>query len=151
LSPSDSLWYFAYGSNLNVDLMRDRVGEWRLSRRALVRNYKLVFNVYLKKWQGYTANLQATGKFEDVVYGVVYHLTHEQLAKLQAQEGVPPVEIRVELEDGNEISHAKVFMWETTSPGREPPTAYLKAMEAGLIDHGYDKPHVDKVFGKLTK
>jgi cation transport regulator ChaC len=151
LSPSNSIWYFAYGSNLSVDQMRERVGEWHLSRRALVRNYRLVFNVYSKKWQGNTANLQATGKFEDVVYGVVYQLAQEQLAKLQASEGVPPTEIRVELEDGNEISHAKAFIWGKTNPEREPPTAYRKAMEAGLTDHGYDKSHVDRVFGKRVK
>jgi len=151
LSPSNSAWYFAYGSNLSVDQMRDRVGEWHLSRRALVRNYKLVFNVYSKKWQGNTANLQATGKFEDVVYGVVYQLTQEQLAELQASERVPAVDIRVELEDGNEISHAKTFIGGKTNPEREPPAAYRKAMEAGLTDHGYDKSHVDRVFAKLAK
>ena len=151
MPPSNTVWYFAYGSSLNVDQMRDRIGEWHLSKRALVRNYRLVFNIYSKKWQGYTANLQATEKFEDVVYGVVYQLTQEQLAKLQAHEGVSPVEIRVELEDGNEISHAKAFVWQTSNPGREPAAAYRKAMEAGLMDHGYDKSHVDRVFGKTTK
>ena len=151
LSPSTSTWYFAYGSNLNVDQMKDRVGEWQLSKRALVRNYRLIFNVNSKKWQGYTANLQASDRFEDVVYGVVYHLTLEQLAKVQAHEGVPPTEIRVELEDGNEISHAKVFMWKTTNPGREPATAYRKAMETGFTDHGYDKSRVDRVFGNIAR
>lgn len=131
--------------------MRTQVGEWQLSRRALVRNYKLIFNVQSKKWQGYTANLQATGIFEDVVYGVVYRVTQEQLLKLQTHERVPPVEIRAELEDGNEISHAKTFMWETTNPGHEPPIAYRKTMERGLEDHGYDKSHLDRIFGKFNK
>jgi len=131
--------------------MKNLVGEWQLSKRALVRNYKLVFNVYSKKWHGYTANLQATKKFEDVVYGVVYRLTQEQLAKLQAQEGVSPSEVGVELEDGNEISHAKVFMWNSSDSGHEPSAAYRKAMEAGLQDHGYDKSHIDRVFGDSAK
>jgi len=151
LSPSNNVWYFAFGSNLNVDQMRDRVGEWHLSKRALVRNYKLVFNVYSKKWLGNAANLQATDRFEEVVYGVVYQITQEQLAKLQAFERVPPTEIRVELEDGNEISHAKAFIWETTSPGREPTPAYRKRMEVGLTDHGYDKTQVDRILGKPVK
>lgn len=150
MSPSTSVWYFAYGSNLNVEQMKERVGEWKLSKRALVRNYRLVFNHHSKKWQGYTANLLPTGRFEDVVYGVVYHLTLEQLGKLQAHEGVAPTEALVELEDGNEISHAKVFIWKDTEPGREPSSAYRKAMEAGLTDHGYDKAHIDRVF-KLSK
>jgi hypothetical protein len=131
--------------------MRDRVGDWKLSKRALVRNYALVFNIHSKKWHGYIANLQATGKFEDVVYGVVYHLTQEQLVKLQTHERVPPMEIRAELEDANEISHAKAFIWETTNPGHEPPIAYRKAIEVGLEDHGYDKSHLGRIFGKFNK
>jgi hypothetical protein len=132
---------------MSVDQIKNRVGEWHLSRRALVRNYKLVFNVYSKRWQGNVANLQSTGKFEDVVYGVVYQVSPDQLGKLQAIEGVVPSEIRVELEDGNEISHAKAFIWEKTTTEQAPPSAYRKAMEVGLADHGYDKLHVDRVFG----
>ena len=134
---------------MSVDQMKNRVGEWHLSRRALVRNYKLAFNVYSKRWQGNIANLQATGKFEDIVYGVVYQMSPDHLAKLQAIEGIVPSEIRVELEDGNEISHAKAFIWETTNPERAPPQAYRKAMEVGLADHGYDKSHMDRVFAVL--
>ena len=148
---TNRIWYFAYGSNLNVDQMRNRVGEWHLSRRALVRNYKLVFNVNSKRWKGYTANLEETGNVEDVVYGVVYHLTEEQLKKLQDYERVPPTEKRVELEDGNEISHAMTFIWKTPDPGREPSTAYRKTMESGLMDHGYSKSYVDRIFGKPLK
>jgi len=149
LSPPNRVWYFAYGANMSVDQMRNRVGEWHLSRRALVRSYKLAFNVYSKKWQGNIANLQATGRFEDVVYGVVYQLTADQLAKLQAIEGISPSNLRAELEDGNEISHAQAFIWEKTGSERAPPAAYRKAMESGLTDHGYDKSHVDRVFGFL--
>jgi cation transport regulator ChaC len=151
LSPSTSVWYFAYGSNLNMDQMKERVGDWQLSKRALVRNYKLVFNHHSKKWQGYTANLQPTGKLEDVVYGVVYHLTQDQLARLQAHEGVPPTETVVELEDGNEISRAKVFIWRDSDPGHEPSTAYRKTMEIGLADHGYDKAHIDRIFRQFAE
>jgi len=75
LSLSNRVWYFAYGSNLSVDRMNSRVGEWHLSKRALVRNYRLAFNVFSAEWQGNTANLLETGKFEDTVYGVVYLLT----------------------------------------------------------------------------
>ena len=145
------IWYFAYGSNLNVDQMRERVGEWRLSKRALARNYTLVFNHYSKKWKGYTANLSETGKYEDVVYGVVYHIDEEQLMKLGTYEGTPPLDMRVELEDGNEISDARVFMWKTSDSEQEPPKVYRKLVEQGLLQHGYSRSHVDTVFGKFAR
>ncbi len=97
MSTQSKIWYFAYGSNLNVDQMKSRIGAWQLSRRAIVRIYKLVFNVFSKQRGGYSANLQETSNFEDTVSGVVYHITQDQLNKLQKSEGVAPVEIRVEL------------------------------------------------------
>ena len=120
MSLSNKVWYFAYGSNLNVDQMNSRVGEWHLSKRALARNCRLEFNVHSTKWQGNTANLQQTGRFEDTVYGVVYLLTEEQFLSLARHEGVSPVGISVELEDGNEISHAKTFLWKSSNPGPRP-------------------------------
>jgi hypothetical protein len=150
MSHTGKVWYFAYGSNLNVDHMKSRIGQWQLSKRALARNYRLVFNVLSKKqWKGYTANLEETGKFEDTVAGAVYHITLEQLAVLQKFEGIPPVDIRVELEDGNDISHAKTFTWKTQEKEHEPPKEYMSIMEQGFLQHGYDEAHATKVFERF--
>ena len=127
--------------------MRERIGEFKLSKRAVARNYKLIFNVYSKKyWQGYTANIQHTGNFDDKVLGVVYHISDAQLAKLQSIEGRAPSEISVELEDGNEIKNAKTFMWDTVEKEHEPPEAYRRRMEDGLIEHGYARSLAGKIF-----
>lgn len=117
----------------------------------MARNYRLVFNHYSKRWRGYTANILETGKFEDVVYGVVYHIAEEQLTKLRTHEGIPPIELRVELEDGNEISDVKTFTWKTSDSEQEPPKVYRKTIEEGLLQHGYDRSHVDAVFGKFDR
>lgn len=151
MSLSNKVWYFAYGSNLNVDQMNARVGEWHLSKRALARNYKLVFNVNSTRWQGNTANLQQTDGIEDIVYGVVYLLTEEQFKTLARHEGVAPVTISVELEDGNEISHAKTFVWSATGPSAPPSELYRRTMEEGLLAHGYKKPLIDRIFGAPSK
>jgi cation transport regulator ChaC len=151
LSLSNKVWYFAYGSNLNVDQMNSRVGEWHLSKRALARNCRLEFNVHSTKWQGNTANLQQTGRFEDTVYGVVYLLTEELFLSLARHEGVSPVGISVELEDGNEISHAKTFLWKSSNPGAAPSEPYRRTMEAGLLQHGYTKSLVDRIFSNANK
>ena len=151
MSLSNKVWYFAYGIYLNVNQMNSRVGEWHLSKRALARNYRLTFNVHSAKWQGYTANLQQTDRFEDIVYGVVYLLTEEQFLNLEKHEGVPAITIRVELEDGNEISHAKTFLWKASGPGLVPSEHYHRAMEEGLLEHGYKKPLVDRIFATAVK
>jgi cation transport regulator ChaC len=140
------VWYFAYGSNLNVDQLKSRIGQWQLSKRALVRNYRLVFNVYSKRRNGYSANLQASDNFEDTVPGVVYRITQMQLRELEKIEGAATTDVSVELEDGNEISHAKVFLWKTTEKEHEPPKEYRRIIEQGLLQHGYPEATVKKVF-----
>lgn len=148
-SQGGKVWYFAYGSSLNVDQMKSRIGQWQLSRRALVRNYRLAFNVYSKKRNGYSANLQPSENFEDTVPGVVYRITPEQLLELQKFEGVAPSDVGVELEDGNEISHAKVFIWKTTEKEHEPPKDYRRMIEQGLLQHGYSEAVVKKTFTRF--
>ncbi len=148
MSLSNRVWYFAYGSNLNVDQMNGLVGEWHLSKRAIARSYKLIFNVRSTRWEGNAANLVPTDGFEDIVYGVVYLLAEDQFLKLGRHEGVAPVDIRVELEDGNDIAHAKTFVWKSASPPGEPSERYRRTMETGLQQHGYKESVVERVFGR---
>jgi len=130
--------------------MKSRIGEWQLAKRAIVRNYKLVFNVFSKQRGSYSANLQETNNFEDTVSGVVYHITQDQLSKLQKSEGVAPMDIRVELEDGNEISHAKVFIWKTTEKEHEPHKDYRRIIEQGFLQHGYPDSSAKKIFERFS-
>ena len=129
--------------------MKSRIGQWQLSKRALVRNYRLVFNVYSKQRGGYAANLLQTDNFEDTVLGVVYHITLDQLGKLQKAEGVAPADIGVELEDGNEISHAKVFIWKSVEKEREPHKDYRRIIEQGFLQHGYPESSAKKIFERF--
>jgi len=144
------IWYFAYGSNLNVDQIRKRIGEWRLSKRAVARNYKLVFNHFSKSWQGYAANLQRSDNFEDMVHGVVYHISDEQLSTLLRieGEGATAIDIHVELEDGNEITHAKAIVWNSAEKEHEPSKTYKKMMEEGFSQHGFTESYGKSIFSK---
>ncbi len=151
MSHEAKIWYFAYGSNLNVDLMRTRVGQWPVSKRAVARNFQLVFNVYSKQRKGYIVNLRESDNFSDTVPGVVYRITQEQLNALQKADGIPPTDIRVELEDGNEISHAKAFIWTTAEKEHEPSREYLRTIEQGLVQHGYPEARARSIFARFEK
>jgi len=148
-SSQGKVWYFAYGSSLNVDQIKLRIGQWQLSKRALVRNYRLVFNVYSKRRNGYIANLLRSENFEDTVPGIVYRISPDQLSRLELFEGVPPSDVGVELEDGNEISHAKVFIWKNVEKEHEPPRDYRRIIEQGLLQHGYPDSTVKKIFARF--
>ena len=40
----DDCWYFAYGSNLDVDRMQFRTGPMREARRVRLDGYRFAFN-----------------------------------------------------------------------------------------------------------
>ncbi|MCS7110324.1 MAG: gamma-glutamylcyclotransferase, partial [Candidatus Caldarchaeum sp.] len=67
--------------------MKKRVGSWREIRPAVLRGYRLVFNVYSSSWRGGVANVVEDP--DSSVYGAVYLLEESQLEKLDRYEGVP--------------------------------------------------------------
>ncbi|MCS5709884.1 gamma-glutamylcyclotransferase [Candidatus Berkiella aquae] len=82
--------YFAYGSNLDVEQMRERVGFNSLPMPAQLSGYKLVFDKYSINRHCGVANLRYTGIVTDTVEGLVYQLNAEQLATLDRFEGFRP-------------------------------------------------------------
>lgn len=136
-------WYFAYGSNLNMGQMMTRVGEWTTCKRAVVKGYKLVFNVCSRRWGGLAANLISTNNIEDRVYGAIYRILNKKLDVLTQYEREKPEDIPVEA-DGVPIK-AKAYIFKTSrEPGR-PPDAYLQVMLIGLRQHGHSEETIEKV------
>lgn len=79
--------YFAFGSNLSVEQMRERVGFVGSPRPGKLTGYKLVFNKYAQSRGCGATNLIATGNPNDVVEGIVYDLNQAQLSQLDRHEG----------------------------------------------------------------
>ena len=142
MNASDT-WYFAYGSNLNMGQMMTRVGEWIVSKRAVAKGYKLVFNFESGRWGGCAANLIRTDNINDSVDGAIYRIPKEKLDVLTQYEGRNPEEIRVEA-DGLPIT-AKAYIFPTSEKPGKPPHAYLQVMLVGLRQHGYPEEAIEKV------
>ncbi len=143
--PSVRLWYFAYGSNLDILQMMGRVGEWETSLRAYVEGYRLIFNKPSQRWGGRTANIEETRDNSDIVYGVVYRLTEKKLDVLEEYEGKSPKLIDVKLEDGSMLKGASAFIFDSGKAPRKPPKAYANAIIDGLRQHGHGDQIVEKV------
>lgn len=139
----NEVWYFAYGSNLNKNQMRERIGEWRASERAVVKEHKLVFNVKSSRWGGLAANLIKTQNAKDRVYGAVYRIQKEQLDKMTQFESTSPRDISVE--SGLVEMLAKIYIFKTIRESGKPPSHYLKTILDGLKQHGYSKKIIEKV------
>ncbi|MBS0290828.1 MAG: gamma-glutamylcyclotransferase [Proteobacteria bacterium] len=79
--------YFAYGSNMDVDQMNSRVKYNGMPRNGKLRGYKLVFNIFSPNRNCGAGNLQYTGNPKNIVEGVVYNLTLDQITELDKYEG----------------------------------------------------------------
>ena len=147
------IYYFAYGSNLNIFQMMKRVGKWETSKRAYLEGYKLVFNVKSPRWGGYAANIRKTGNNMDKVYGVVYFLKVEKIAVLTSYEGPNsgPVYMDVKSEDGSIIRDVAVYGWDNDEQSEEPPEAYKQTILEGLRQHGYAQDVIEKVQREFTQ
>jgi gamma-glutamylcyclotransferase (GGCT)/AIG2-like uncharacterized protein YtfP len=77
--------YFAYGSNLDPDQMRERCPESRVVGLASLRDHRLTFPLHSEHWGGGAAGLEhAHG---EVVWGVLYELSESDLTSLDCFEG----------------------------------------------------------------
>ena len=76
--------YFAYGSNLSRQQMKERCPDSRPLFPATLPNYKLVITGWSRKWMGGTATiLRSRG---DKVRGGVYEVSEADLRKLEKHE-----------------------------------------------------------------
>ena len=78
-----NLLYFAYGSNLDADQMRERCPNSRILFRARLLHHRLDFTHYSTRWSGGAADIVP----EDggLVWGVIY--TQVDLVRLDRFEG----------------------------------------------------------------
>lgn len=86
-------YYFAYGSNLDINRLQSRVGNVVSMGRHVLYGWKLVFNAGFDN-QCF-ANIIFTGKNMDIVEGIVYQMTTRQIKKLDSFEGAPHLYTRI--------------------------------------------------------
>lgn len=86
-------YYFAYGSNMNLDQMKQRCPESKLVGKAYLPDYKLGFTRQSKNWNSPVADaLVSPG---DEIWGVVYELTKNDIELLDIKEGHPEIYKRI--------------------------------------------------------
>jgi cation transport regulator ChaC len=140
-----SVWYFAYGSNLNRAQMKSRAGEILEERPARLENYELVFN---KKARGgsATGNIRpAPGK---MVYGVLYRIPEQALRSLDRFEGVPQHYRRIEVtaidNEGNKVN-AQAYIATKVESGLRPAPHYLQSILQGAEEHNLPADYIESI------
>jgi gamma-glutamylcyclotransferase len=144
--PSEEVWYFAYGANMDDRTFRIRRGIQPLDRGVgRVRGYRLRFNLEGRpKGKAAPANLYPEAGAE--VWGVLYRITRRNLMHLDAMEGVPGrgyrhAIVEVETHDGRLVA-AVAYIADGRDGDGKPSLRYLTLLREGAKAHGLPVDYV---------
>jgi len=112
----NSMYYFAYASNLNKNQMAERCPGSKPLFTAILPNYKLIFTGWSRQWKGGTASIKPF-KGEKVM-GAVYEISEINLKQLDRHQGYPTA-----------FNRLNVTVWKDTGDSVEAIT-YIKSEQS---------------------
>lgn len=121
------VWYFAYGSNMNERLFRERRHmTWLETRIGRLDGYRLAFTVAGGRRPGTSAPANIVEAPGQAVHGVLYLLPLAKFTRLDNSEGKQYEYIWTDVEDadGNRIP-AVTYKVAHAAPEGRPSRAYL--------------------------
>lgn len=147
---TNTVFYFAYGSNTDPDRFMTRVGAWRSRRRARLSGHKLRFARMVRSEGGGGAVVDARpGHYVD---GVLFEITTEQLAAMDREEFDPMRDvaatgkrIRRTVETVEGPLEAELYTVDDDGGFAEPSDTYLGHILRGLVAAGYDEATLARV------
>ena len=123
--------YFAYGSNMNPERMKERIGWMPPLRSAILKDYQLLFDKQSN--DGGKANIRPLKG--EKVEGVLYQLAEQDLVNLDGFEGISEghyARERLEVNiNGNGKCRATAYIALKTGPENPPTREYLDHLLAG--------------------
>jgi len=145
---ASTLWYFAYGSNLDPGTFLGRRRMRPLETRvAVLENFELRFDLPVGPGERGVANV-APREGENV-WGALYRLIQVEAERLDLTEGVPHdayrrLAVQARAIDGAVIS-AFTYQSGRGQPGRKPSRRYLGLLLAGARHHGLPPAWVERL------
>lgn len=142
------LYYFGYGSNLNLTSLRAKGVEPHVSECATLHGWKLRFNV--RHWfrhEGGVGNIQPTHNPADQVQGLVHQCEDHHLPMLDAMEsydiGYDRIEVELETQHGRVSALTYVGLPGYLDERCLPTRRYLNILVHGAIKAGLDQAYID--------
>lgn len=127
--------YFAYGSNMLAKVISSRRGiSYAEKVVGFVEGWRLVFNCPgVNKYEPAFANIEeSTG---EVVYGVVYTLSHREFASLLKTEGNMYEIIQLPVRCGDCDILCKTLISKDTVLNKRPSLRYLNLLKEGASEN----------------
>lgn len=136
------LYYFAYGSNMNHEQMKNRCSIARFITRAKLEDYKFVYDGYSSTRKGAVANIIKSD--DNVVEGGVFEVDDNCMKKLDSYEGYPNSYQKETLEVKDESGlHYQAFVY-VRQPLRvgKPSKEYRNVILQGARDCGLSENYI---------
>ena len=132
------VWYFAYGSNMNERLFRDRRHMvWLQTRIGRLDGFRLVFTVAGGHRPGVSAPANIVEAPGESVFGVLYQLPLHKFARLDNSEGRQYRYLWSEVEDseGHRVAAVTYRVAHAAAQGR-PSRSYLNLIREAARQRG---------------
>lgn len=154
--------YFAYGSNMDPEQMRERCPDHTVVGLAALSDHELTFPHFSLRWNGGVAGVQI--HHGGTVWGVLYEISDRDLAALDEIEGFKGSDdehnlydrclITVELvraDDGSFPRRVRACAYFARPTNPSPPTReYLDRLVNGARHHRLPDEYVEKLTGIET-
>lgn len=133
----ETVFYFAYGSNMNPERMLERGAEFTHRQKHTLPGYSLKFNKVSSKVPG-SGSANIVPDQNGTVEGILYEITVRNLYNLDEYEGYPVqytrIRIEVEINAATEIAKAYIAMPDRVGEGLRPAKSYLGHLLAAKED-----------------
>ena len=149
--------YFAYGSHLDPDRMREMAPDVRVVGLAALHDHRLTFPLHSERWGGGTAGV--THAHGVTVWGVVYELDDAAVAALDAAEGwkgpgdhhslvdreLATVEV-IRTDDGSVPRRVRAVAYFARTLNPTPPSRrYVDTLIKGARHHRLPPEYIDQL------
>jgi cation transport regulator ChaC len=138
------VWYFAYGSNMNERLFRERRHmRWLDARVGCLGGYRLAFTRAGGRHPGMSAPANILETPGEAVYGVLYLLPLRKFARLDNSEGKQYEYLWTEVRDtdGKELSAVTYKVGSAAMEG-QPSRAYLDLVREAARQRGLPADYI---------
>ena len=148
LFDSSRLHVFAYGSNMLIRRMRDRIAAASVIQKGSLAGHKLAFH---KRGVDGSAKANAlfTGEDADRVWGVLYRVSHRDSVILDRIEtvgsGYDREEVEVMIADRTVRAHTYVARSEVIDDSLKPFSWYHQLVLHGALQHELPDSYIDSL------
>ncbi|MES1950748.1 hypothetical protein S4A8_07815 [Salinisphaera sp. S4-8] len=140
------MFYFAYGSNMLIARLAERVPSVRPVGRVWLTGHQLHFHLNGSDESG-KCNVLHTGDADDVVHGALYELDAARLDRLHAAEGAPYAFVELEVGTPTGSVHAATYRGrpEYLDDALVPFDWYRDFVTFGAREHGLPADYVARL------